>query len=186
MLANLRALFGVFVDILLLRRGPEHLPASPALLGTLVVLNFVLSSVAEKLVLPSPKPEAPASWLVQIAVFAIILLWFRVAFQLAHKPERYVQTMIAMFGVNILTLPTLPLFAALLPYAAQQPGGEPAPGLLLLAAALVWVWLLAVLVRIVKSAFEWPWFGAVVFVVTSSFGILILLGLLFAGSPKPS
>jgi hypothetical protein len=186
MLVNLRALFGVFVDILLLRRGPEHLPASPALFAILVVLNFVLSSIAEELILPAPGPEAPTNWLVRIALFIIILLWFRVAFQLARKPERYVQTMIAMFGVNILTLPTMPLFAALVPYAMQKPGGEPAPGLLVLAAALVWFWLLAVMVRIVKSAFEWPWAGAVVFVVTSSFGILILLGLLFGESPKPS
>ena len=186
MLANLRALFGVFVDILLLRRGPEHLPASPTLLGILVVLNFVLSSVAGKLILPSPKPDAAASWLIQIALFIITLLWFRVSFQLARKPERYVQTMIAMFGVNILTLPTMPLFAALLPYAEQKPGGETAPGLLLLAAAVVWFWLLAVFVRIVKSAFEWPWIGAIVFLVSSGFGILIVLGLLFGESPKSS
>ena len=36
MLANLRALFGVVVDIVLLRRGPEHLPASPALLAVTI------------------------------------------------------------------------------------------------------------------------------------------------------
>ena len=34
MLANLRALFGVVVDIVLLRRGPEDLPASTVLLAS--------------------------------------------------------------------------------------------------------------------------------------------------------
>jgi len=43
MLANLRALFGLLVDIVLLRRGPESLPASPSLLVIVIVLNTAMS-----------------------------------------------------------------------------------------------------------------------------------------------
>ena len=58
MLANLRALFGVFVDIMLLRRGPEHLPASPVLLGIVVAVDVILYSIADRLFVRPVAPEA--------------------------------------------------------------------------------------------------------------------------------
>ncbi len=183
MLANLRALFGVFADIMLLRRGPDHLPASPPLLAVLVVLNFVLYSIASTVVLPADT-QAANPWLVQFASIALLLAWFRVTLMLLRKSERYVQTMIAVFGVNLLAFPALPLFAALMPYAAQKPEAEPAPALLSLTVLAVAFWFAAVLVRIVKSAFEWPWFAAIVFMLSTGFGILIMLGLIFGTTPK--
>jgi len=186
MLANLRALFGVFVDIMLLKRGPENLPASRTLLTVLVVLNFVLYSIANSVLVPPPGPKAPDPWLLQLAGIALLLAWFRVAFLLARKPERFVQTMIAVFGVNLLSLPALPLFAALVPYVEQKPGGEPAPAVLQLLVVAVGFWLAAVLVRIVKVAFEWSWVAAILFMLGSSFGILLLIGLLFGEPPKAS
>ena len=46
--------------------------------------------------------------------------------------------------------------------------------------------MLAVLVHIVKSAFEWSWVQAALMFVASNIGIAILLGLIFGESPKPS
>jgi hypothetical protein len=181
MLANLRALFGVLVDIMLLRRGPEQLPASPALLAALVLLNLVVYSIASTVMAP-PGAQVPNPWLVHFVSLALLLGWFRVTLLLLHKPERYVQTMIAVFGVNLLAVPTLPLFAALAPYAAQEAGAEPAPALLSLMVLAVAFWFAAVMVRIVKTSFEWPWFAAIAFMLSTGFGIYVVLGLIFGST----
>jgi hypothetical protein len=184
MLVILRALFGQLVDIVLLRRGPEHLPASRALLTTVVVVNLVLYGVAYHNLIAPLMPEASSDWPLQmIAGSLITLAWFRVSFQLAHKTERFVQTMIAVFATNILLIPAMPLFAALLPYM-QKPNGEPAPATLVLLTLLIAGWVLAVLVHIVRSAFEWSWAGSIVFVFASSFGPAILLSILFGVAQK--
>jgi hypothetical protein len=186
MLANLRALFGVFVDIMLLRRGPEHLPASPVLLGGVIVVNLALYSLAYGAFLAPLRNEPSTTWTMQIVVGALLtLLWFRIAFHFARKPERFVQTMIAVFATNTLAIPAVPLVAAMLPYAQKQ-GGEPAPTSLVLLTSLVGLWVLAVLVRIVRSAFEWSWAASIVFVVTSNLGVALLLGLLFGDPQKAS
>ena len=45
-------------------------------------------------------PNAPSDWQMQLLVGTVRrrLLWFRVAFSLANKPERFLQTSTAIFG----------------------------------------------------------------------------------------
>ena len=181
MLANLRALFGVIVDIVLLRRGPEHLPASPALLWSVVALDFVVTAV-----LVAFTPEVPRTWVLQvIAGIAILLLWFRVAFNVAKKPERFLQTATAIFGVSILFLPVLmPLESALKPYIPDKV--SEAPMSLLLPSFLLGAWAIAIQVRIVRSAFEWHWLPSLIFIFAQNMVSVVLLGALFgAGQPGP-
>ena len=48
------------------------------------------------------------SWPLQLLVGTIVrLLWFQLAFTLANKPERFLQTATAIFGANTLFLPAL-------------------------------------------------------------------------------
>jgi hypothetical protein len=71
MLANLRALFGVIADIVLLRRGPENLPASLPLLVFTVALYAVVASFVASAFAP---PEE--NWPVSIGtVIVVTLLW---------------------------------------------------------------------------------------------------------------
>ncbi len=185
MLANLRALFGCLFDIILLRRGPESLPASPVLLVIAVALYVVLYAIGYHLFLRPIMPEATETSFVQIAAGSLLtLLWFRIAFQLARKPERFLQTMIATFAADTMAIPALPLLAAIMQYT--KPGDTAAPILLLLSAAVVGIWILAVLIHIVKSAFEWSWVQAALMVIGSNIGVAILLALIFGESPKPS
>lgn len=186
MLANLRALFGCMVDIILLRRGPEHLPASAVLLGIVVALEVILYSIGDRLFIQPVAPQLAATSFAQMVVGALLtLLTFRIALHLAGKPERFVQTMIAMFAAQTMAIPALPLLGALLQYTGK-PGGAAAPLLLLLMCAVVGIWMLAVLVHIVKSAFEWSWLQAALLVIASHIGIAIMLGLIFGEPPKPS
>ena len=185
MLANLRALFGCMVDIILLRRGPEHLPASPVLLGIVAALEVILYSLGDRLFIRPVAPQLSATPFMQVVGALLTLLTFRIALHLAGKPERFVQTMIAMFAANTMAVPALPLLGAVLQYTGK-PDGAAAPFLLLLMGAVVGIWMFAVLVHIVKSAFEWSWLQAALMFIASHIGIAIVLGLIFGEAPKPS
>jgi hypothetical protein len=179
MLANLRVLFGRLVDIVLLRGGPETLPASPALLATVVALNAVVSVAVVSLI-----PAAPAFSPLELIVSIFVpLAWYHVAFKLVKKPERFVQTMTAFFGVNTLFQPVVsPMFAAMLPYLEKQDPSLPPPAALSLLFLAITVWLLVVWVRIVHAAFEWPYVGAVIFVFAQNFAAIFIYALVF-GTP---
>lgn len=186
MLANLRALFASLVDIMLLRRGPDSLPASAPLLALFVLLYLVLDAVAYHTLFVPLVPDVPSSWPLQLVVLqAATLAWWRVAFQLARKPERFVQTMIAVVATNALLIPAMPLLAALVPYLRPKPdtAADQAPATLLLLTALIYLWAFVVLVRIVRSAFEWSWPASVLFAIGSGVGPMIVLSILF-GAPQ--
>ena len=103
MLANLRALFGVVVDIVLLRRGPEHLPASPALLAAVIAIYLVVYSVLTIL-----SPNVPPIWVLPLLMAALIaVLWFRAGLVAAKKRERFTQTTAAYFAATTMFLPVL-------------------------------------------------------------------------------
>jgi hypothetical protein len=182
MLANLRALFGGVIDIILFRRGPENLPVSYTLLTAVVVLS-ILGSVAMSAVVPLPRSNA----LLESAVgSAVMLLWFRAALALANKRERFVQTMTAIFGVNALFVPVMiPLLGALMPYLDKADPAIPAPAALILVAGVIGVWALSVEIRIVRTAFECPWVGAVLLVFGEIFAAAFVFMLLF-GPAKPA
>jgi hypothetical protein len=179
MLANLRALFGALVDIVLLRRGPEHLPASAALLFAMVALSVICSTF---IVIVSPIALLPA--LLQGAVgAAVMLLWFRTALKLANKAERFLQTATAIFGVNVLFVPVMvPLVGAMLPYLDKPNPNNPPPAALLIITLMFGLWALWVEMRIVRAAFDCAWIAAFLLVVGEFFASMIVLMLLFGGT----
>jgi hypothetical protein len=74
---------------------------------------------------------------------------------------------------TLLAVLLVPLLAALLPYAIEAQkspeSAQPAPAPLLLLTALGGFWILAILARIVKSAFEWDWLWTILFTLMSAF-----------------
>jgi hypothetical protein len=179
MLANLRALFGVVVDIVLLRRGPEHLPASPPLLVFMIALFATLTSLVA-VNLPRPEPKWPLAVAMSVAAN---LIWYRVALHLANKPERFTQTMIALFAVSVVFLPPIYFLQEML-LAQQAANEEPSAMVALLLFGLA-TWGLVVNLRIVKSAFEWPWPPVIILVVAQGIASLLLLQALFPASAPP-
>ncbi|MBC8028459.1 MAG: hypothetical protein H7Y89_20900, partial [Steroidobacteraceae bacterium] len=59
----MRALLGVIVDIILLRRGPEHVPASPALLAVIIAVYAAAAAITASLFGP---PEQ--RWAIELVV----------------------------------------------------------------------------------------------------------------------
>jgi hypothetical protein len=189
MLANLRALFGVVVDIVLLRRGPEHLPVSQTLLFITIVLSVLASSL-----MGVATGLSPAVALLQASVGAIVMLvWFHLALSLANKRERFTQMMSALFAVNALFMPVLiPLVVAVLPYIQKPDPANPPPGGPLFLASAIGLWALVVEVRIVRAAFEFlsmgrfAWMGAVLLVFGEFFAAGLVAMMLFGGPAQPA
>jgi hypothetical protein len=178
MLVNLRALFGVFVDIILLRRGPEQLPASPALLAIVIAIYAALTAIAvSSLSIPTP------DWQGKLFVGTLLaLVWYQAAFVLARKRERFTQTMTATFAASALFTPALvPLASALFAQQAAKPETVSAP--LAGLTFIVSVWLFVIQVRIVRAAFEWPIPVAIGFIIAQQIIAMVVLYMLF-GVPE--
>jgi len=183
MLGKLRALFGVMIDIALLRRGPESLPASTALMAAAIALNLAVTAI-----LTSMLTNAPGTWPLQLAVGTIVtLLCFDVAFRITQKRERFVQTITGLFGVSALFAPAMiPLWGAMLPYLEKRNPEMPPPFSLLLLTLVIVVWLLIVQVRIVRTAFEWPYFASIAFIFGQNIAGIVVFGILFDAPQRPA
>jgi hypothetical protein len=176
MLVNLRALLVRLIDIVLLRGGPEQLPASSGLLAVVVALNVVVSALVNSLI-PNAIDDWQTKLLVETAVGVLVL---RAAFSLAKKPERFLQTATALFGTATLFMPALiPMSATLLPYIEKPDPAVPPPAALSLLAAVLGVWLLVVQVRILRAAFEWHWLAALLFFFALNIASALAYGMLF-------
>ena len=180
MLVNLRVLLRRLLDIVLLRAGPESLPASSGLLAVIVAVNVAVSAIVTALM-----SAAPHNWQWQLVVGTVVtLLWFQVAFALVNKPERFVQTTSAFFGAYTLFVPALlPLFVMLLPFIEKQDPANPPPAMPTLLAAALGIWLLIVQVRIVRAAFEWPYFASIIFIFGLNIASALVYGMLFGVPP---
>jgi hypothetical protein len=182
MLVNLRALLVAIVDIILFRRGPESLPASVSLLAGLIVVNAALSELLFALF---PVGRDMSAWELAVGIL-VPLLWYWVAFSLARKPERFMQTMIAFFGVNIVFQPMVaPLIATLAPYMIKQDPNLPPPAALSLLFFVVAIWALVVWVRVLRAAFEWPYIAIIIFIFGQAFAAIFVDVMLFGTPPKP-
>lgn len=151
----------LFLDIALLRRGPEDVPVSRGLLFWTVVAYFALS-----MALVANVGDANGGVLPVITGIAIAFGWFRFLLARFGRPERFVQTMIAYFGFSLLfRLATAPLVSALAPYA-DKPQDLPT-GLMLLAVP-VSVYQVFVAARILRAAIERPMLVCVLLLIVQS------------------
>lgn len=139
----------LYLDIVLLRRGPEDIPASQALLVATIAL-FAAVSVALRLVFPPAVEAWPVAMVVSI-VFT--LMWYALVLRFAGKPERWMQVVAAVFGIGCLLTPLLAPLEAVLGRYGGTPEQAPAWIVLVLPLAIYVVYLNA---RILRSAIEQP------------------------------
>src|SRR5882724_11581851 len=90
----MRELLRLFIQIALLRRGPQDVPASRMLLPATVLGYFIVNGVVSAVL-----PPIPGAWLPQLAVEVLFMLvWYVALLRIVNRPERLVQTATAMFG----------------------------------------------------------------------------------------
>jgi hypothetical protein len=161
----------LYTDIALLRRGPEDVPASAALLA-LTVLAYLLASLGLSTLMPVASDN-------RVALIALdgcfALAWYWVVLRLAGRPERFVQTAAAIFGYQTVMAPAFVTATWLFLQYMKDPVWQLPVSLLLLVLA---IWTLAVNSRILKAATEWPQFVCVAVVILQALaGQIIELGL---------
>jgi hypothetical protein len=177
---NPKPLVGVLqtlVGIARLRKGPEDLPVSVNLL-ILVVVASVVPDVLLLGILPAPFTGSPVA-LIAIGI-ATTLLWYAMILRMAGRPERFLQTLTAIFGFQLVMAPLL-VFSGWFFVAYQQDPTWQLPAALLRLAAEMWA--LVVLVRILRSATAWPTFSCVVLALAGELLAFLIVASLF---PQPA
>ena len=139
------ALFNLFLDICLFRKGPQDVPASMALLK-LCLLAYGLSGLLV-LLIGTPAPVALLQILLDLVILSGLLY---LALLLYRHPGRFEQTLSALTGsgtlMGLLALPLISWLAHLSP-----DGDAELPSLLLLA---LMAWSIAIMAHILRQAFN--------------------------------
>jgi hypothetical protein len=161
----MRELLALFLQISLLRRGPQDLPASTLLL-VLTVLAYLAVNLLVSAALPAavPPPAGLRAGLVeQLAIStAFTLGWYFALLRVVRRPERTLQTTTAVFGLQtILTLPWLPCEWLVQHFGEDATWQVP----ITCAALMLAAWLIAANSNIVKAALEWSAMASVALVI---------------------
>jgi hypothetical protein len=159
------ALIKLFVDIVLFRKGPQDVPASPLLLG-LCLLAYLLTGEAMLMM-----EETLLRATLQVLLDAVILAGFvSVTLRFAGNAERVLQTLSALLAVDVLiSIIAFPVMISL------SSGVERGGGYLLV---MLMLWHLAVMAHIFRHALSRSWWAgyAVAMLYTlMSFQVLQLL-----------
>jgi len=141
------SLLKLFVEIALFRRGPDSVPGGAQVLWLTIGMYVALTLVLQQL-LPSRIPNM--LWQIPVGL-AFTLGWYGVLMYLANRPERFVQTVTAVFGFQLVMRPLLAPIDWLWP---QLPKDSSLLVLVAGAALLLLGWSLAVNARIIRAALE--------------------------------
>lgn len=162
------------IGILRFRKGPEDMPASRGLLLA-VIIGAVLLRLSMLLV---PAPDATGNPLVLIAIdLGISLSCVMLALRSAGHPERFTQTVTSILGCQLVMAPAVIAARWFLISSLEQPGIGALAQLVYLVIA---TWLLAVSVRIFRSATGWPVVTCVMLALGIEVLTLLVALLLFA------
>jgi len=157
----------LYARIALLRSGPQDVPAS-ALLLALTALAYALANVLVKWLLPS----VDAPWPLMLAIdVAFTLCWYALLMRVVRKPERFLQTATAVFGLRTLLAPLLLAGSTVLQSLGEQNAWQlPVRALCTLLA----VWLIAANTHVLRAALEWTIPACVAVVMLELMGDMLL------------
>jgi hypothetical protein len=148
----MHALFNLFLDICLFRKGPQDIPPS-AVLMKLCLLGYGASGFLV-LLLGTPAPVALLQILLDLVLLAGLL---HLVLLLNRHPGRFEQTLTALTGTGtLLGLLALPLMHWIVRQGTE--GDTTLPSLLMLG---LMVWSVAIIAHILRHALDTSvWAGA--------------------------
>ncbi len=159
MLTALKTLAKAFLDICLLRKGPQDLPRSSALL---LVSAFAYACI--DVLLTAQARSIPESLLVTLLDMCFLMAVSYLILRQHRVVDRWTQTMTALFGTGVI----LGLFIFPLVFGGgqiQYPDGL--QQIILLLFLIMVVWNVAVLAHIVRNA------------ISTSIGIGVLIAIFY-------
>ena len=164
--------FRTIRDIVLFRQGPEDLPVSQSLLLFTIAANVLLGLAFDSALKRPDFNRVPLA----MAEVAFVVAWYWGLLRLARRPERFLQTATAVFGVSIVILPLYTL-AQYLVLGYDKP--EDIPAYVMLFGLVIEVWLIAINARILRSATGWPIAGCVAVMLLRTAVWILVVRLLF-------
>ena len=139
-------LLNFFVDVCLLRKGPQDLPASGVLLGICIVLHFVVS-VGGELLLSTQALQAVAWSVLSILIVVVATM---AALSLRGVSVRLQRVLTTFLGAEaLLNIVFLPLSLALVQAGATEQAPDP---LISLAWLVLFIWGFAIDGHIFRNA----------------------------------
>jgi hypothetical protein len=153
----MREVIRLFVQITLLRRGPQDLPASRLLLALTVCGYAAVNALVSGLLPPG------AGWPPQLAVDVLFTLaWYAALLQLTGRSERFLQTATAVFGLRSVLAP-LVIASQWLMHRFEHDATWQLP--IAVAGLSLVIWLIAANTHVVKAALEWSSITSVALVI---------------------
>ncbi len=144
----MRDLIRLFLQIALLRRGPQDVPASPLLLALVLAGYFAIHFIVGSLLPPFRGP-----WVAHLCVDIVFMFaWYAVLMRLVNRPERFLQTATAVYGYQAVLAPLLVSSIWLTQRFNQDDFWKLPFGLVSIAIV---IWVIAANSHIVKAALEW-------------------------------
>ena len=159
MLTALRTISKAFLEICLLRKGPQDLPKSTELL----VLSLFMYTLIDVLLTVQSRPLVDALMVSFVDVGFLLLVTFLILKQHKHL-ERWHQTMTALFGTGVV----LGIFIFPLVFGGVQNQYEEwLQQIIVLLFLIMVIWNVAVLAHIVRHA------------ISTSAGIGVMIAILY-------
>jgi hypothetical protein len=154
---SLRAIVNPFVQICLLRQGPQDLPTSGILLAIALAAHLLMTVLLSNVSLGA---SSAIFWGVLNTALMVVLTV--AVLYLQRRNARVVQTLTALAGTGaVITLVALPISGWL--HGADQAAGE--GGFALLLVLFLTGWSLAVVGHIFRHALSVPYFMGLVLAV---------------------
>ena len=155
--SSLRAIINPFLQICLLRRGPQDLPTSGILLAIALTAHTVMSILLSKVSL-----SALSALLSGVLDTVLLVALTVVLLYVQRRNSRVVQTVTALAGTGaIITFIALPISGWL--HGADRAAGE--GGFALLLLLILTGWSLAVVGHIFRHALSIPYFLGLVLAI---------------------
>lgn len=124
----------ILINICLLRGGPEELPCSYVLLGLVIIVNILVSVLIGSMI-----HDVKTAGLTSVA--ALFFSFVFVKLLLHKKPERFLQTFMAMLGADtLISLVSIPSIYSL----SNLKPGETAEMFFSLTGFALFVWVVIV------------------------------------------
>ncbi len=167
----------VFVQIALLKRGPQDLPVSRTLLVLTVCAYAGLTALVNDLLAPQGSSPSPLPLAAEVA---FTLVWYAALLALLGRRERFVQTACAIFGVQTLLMQPLLVWVWLVRRFGQDATWQLPIGV---AGLAVGIWMVAANSHVVKAALEFSTAVSVGLVILEIACAQLLLFTLFLPPP---
>jgi hypothetical protein len=137
----------LFIDIIILRRGPQDVPASRNLFITSGLLLVVVAVIADHL-----SDDIINSIVLAVTQVSILSITVWIILSLNKKPERALQTLTAIYGTSILIqLAVWPFRTWLLSMGEEAQKQLTIP---LLAVVMLAIWAFIVMIHIYRNALD--------------------------------